>query len=210
MSARLEIEGEALRRQIRRLIADRRDAESTAFFEAIASYAHRRVLGIARRTSCLSDAEAEEVTGEVLLQLMRGSLANFRGETVPELLAFVRTVADRITWRTMRRSRRASAVAAMVWDHPESLFGELPRPDGHIERHVDSPLPEPDRLYLEALLFAGSKAEHARRTGVSRAAVTQRVQRIQDRIDLLPGGDKAKHEAWLHQAARSALDTADA
>jgi hypothetical protein len=209
VSARIEGDGEALRRQIRHLCADRRDAESASFFEAIAASAHRRVLGLARRTGALTDAEAEEIVGEVLHQLMRGALAGFKGETVPELLAFLRTVTDRVTWRALRRSRRATAVAAMVADEPERVFGHLPAPDRGAERHHHTPLAVSDRAYLEALLDAGSKAEHARRSGVSRAAVTQRVQRIQDRVAALADGERARHEAWLVQAAHEAVCRAD-
>lgn len=209
MSARIEVEGEALRSQIRHLCADRRDAASNALFEAIAAHAHRRILGLARRTGALSDAEVEEVVGEVLLQLMRGSLAGFRGDTVPELLAFLRTVADRVAWRALRRARRATQIACMVYDEPDRVFGQIPAPDRGVERLHASPLGDADRVYLEALLQAGSKAEHARRNGVSRAAVTQRVQRIQERVLALADGDRARHDAWLHQAAHEAILVAD-
>ena len=57
-----------------------------------------------------------------------------------------------------------------------------------------------------SLLEAGSKAALARRVGVSRAAVTQRVQRIRQRIDALSGHDRMAHDVWMTQEARHALE----
>ena len=153
------------------------------------------------------EAEQEEAVAEVLLQLMQGSLATFRGETLPELLGFVRTIADRTTWRIIRRRDRERSLiqgeAALVEDWNASL----PRPDAHLETVPASPLPEVDQAYLLELLQAGSKAELARRAGVSRAAVTQRVQRIRARISELPAMARLAHDVWLNQAARHVVET---
>ena len=66
------------------------------------------------------------------------------------------------------------------------------------ERVAESPLSEADQAYLRQLLAAGSKAELARRAGVSRAAVTQRVQRIRRRVAELAPRERSSHEVWLH------------
>ncbi len=200
------IEWSALRRLVRLLLADRRTQEATAFFELLASYVHRRVDGLARRTRALSQAEADEVVGEVLYQLMRGSLAAFRGGSLPELLGFVRIIADRTTWRVMRRNRRDTEIADRITVEGHEVLPRAERPDAHLEYEVGSPLGQADQSYLNDLLMAGSKAEFARRAGVSRAAVTQRVQRIEARIDQLALAERMRHEVWMRQAARQAVD----
>ena len=81
-----------------------------------------------------------------------------------------------------------------------------PSPDAGFELTPDSPLAADDQRYLTALLQAGSKAELARVTGVSRAAVTQRIQRIQERIRSLGPRERASHEAWMQQQASVILD----
>jgi hypothetical protein len=169
MSGHAFDEGVDVRRQLRLLLANRRSPEARALFDRLTRYTHRRVALVSRQASgSLSPTEQEEVVAEVLLQLMQGSLAAFRGETVPELLGFVR----------------------------------LPAPDAQSERVARSPLTESDQAYLIELLQAGSKAELARRAGVSRAAVTQRVQRIHSRVRELATQDRIQHEVWLEQAAR--------
>ncbi|MCA9489149.1 MAG: hypothetical protein KC621_04485, partial [Myxococcales bacterium] len=89
----------------------------------------------------------------------------------------------------------------------EDWSASMPRPDAHVEIRSDTPLPDNDRAYLEDLLRAGSKAELARRSGVSRAAVTQRVQRIQNRVAELSQHERLSHEAWLLQTARTVVET---
>jgi hypothetical protein len=198
---------EDLRRQLRALLCDRRSAEARALFEVLSRYAHRRVAIVSRHCGqALSESEQEEVVGEILLQLMQGSLATFRGETLPELLGFVRTISDRTTWRTVRRRDRERALLQSDGEIVEDWTASMPRPDAHLEVRSNSPLPDVDQTYLRALLQAGSKAEYARRSGVSRAAVTQRVQRICSRIAELPAMDRMAHEVWLNQAARSVLE----
>ena len=139
----------------------------------------------------------------MLLQLLQGSLATFRGESVPELLGFVRTVADRTTWRTIRRRDRERALLQKeATEIVEGWSARLPAPDVRGERTAVSPLSEADQDYLISLLRAGSKAELARVAGVSRAAVTQRVQRIRNRVSELGANARMQHEVWLTQAAR--------
>ena len=197
-----------LRRQLRQLLADRRSPQARALFEVLCRYTHKRVAIVSRHCGgALVEAEQEEAVAEVLLQLMQGSLVTFRGETLPELLGFVRTIADRTTWRIIRRRDRERSLiqgeAALV----EDWNAALPRPDAHIETVPNSPLPEVDQAYLLELLQAGSKAELARRAGVSRAAVTQRVQRIRARISELPAMARLAHDVWLNQAARHVVET---
>lgn len=197
-----------LRRQLRLLVSDRHSAETRAMFEVLTRYAHRRVAIVSRHCgNVLSEGEQEEVVGEVLLQLMQGSLASFRGETLPELLGFVRTIADRTTWRLVRRRDRERSLLQHDGDVVEDWNATIPRPDAYLEVVPDSPLPDTDQNYLMQLLSAGSKAEFARRSGVSRAAVTQRVQRIRTRISELPAMARMAHDAWLNQAARRVLES---
>lgn len=199
---------EDLRRQLRALLCDRGSAEARGLFEVLSRYAHRRVAIVSRHCGqALSESEQEEVVGEILLQLMQGSLATFRGETLPELLGFVRTISDRTTWRTVRRRDRERALLQTDGEIIEDWTASMPRPDAHLEVRSHSPLPDVDQTYLRALLEAGSKAEYARRSGVSRAAVTQRVQRICSRIAELPAMDRMAHEVWLNQAARSVIES---
>lgn len=197
-----------LRRQLRLLLSDRHSLEAKAMFEVLSRYAHRRVSVVSRHCgNALSEGEQEEVVGEVLLQLMQGSLVAFRGETLPELLGFVRTIADRTAWRLIRRRDRERSLLHTDGRIVEDWTATLPRPDAHLEVVPDSPLPDNDQAYLIELLQAGSKAEYARRSGVSRAAVTQRVQRIRHRISELPAMDRMAHDVWLNQAARRVLET---
>lgn len=206
MSSPYDIQIPDLRRQLRLLLADRRSPEARALFEVLTRYAHRRVALVSRHCGgALGEAEQEEVVGEVLLQLMQGSLAAFRGESLPELLGFVRTIADRTTWRVVRRRDRERALIQADTEGVEAWNASVPRPDAFLETVPDSPLPEADQTYLLELLRAGSKAEFARRAGVSRAAVTQRVQRIRGRIAELAPQARMAHEVWLDQAARRVL-----
>lgn len=203
-------EPEELRRRVRLLVADRRSPEAAALFGVLMRYAHRRVIAVSRKCGdALVDSEQEEVVADVLMQLMSGSLAAFRGNSIPELLGYVRTIADRTTWRVIRRKEREARTLEGEdgADAVERWSAVLAAPDATAERIVDSPLPEADQGYLVDLLKAGSKAEFARRSGVSRAAVTQRVQRISQRIAELAPGSRAAHDVWLHRAAGHALAT---
>ena len=186
------------------LLSDRHAPEARALFEVLMRYIHNRVRHATRsRVGKISAAEKEELVSDVLLQLMRGSLAAFRGETLPELLGFVRTITDRTVWRALRSSDRDQIVSYELDD--ERVASSELGPD-RAEFVGDSPLPETDQAYLMQLLQAGSKAEFARRSGVSRAAVTQRVQRIRTRVAALAANDRMAHEVWLKQSARTVLE----
>jgi hypothetical protein len=195
---------------LRRILADRHSPEAAALFQTLLGYIHRRVRAIARARlpDLLAESEQEEVLAEVLAQLMQGALVRFLGASLPELLAYVRTMTDRIAWRhAERRIRERDAVRQVAGDGSASALGWAPAsaPPRELERVQDSPLPEDDQRYLVALLHAGSRATLARVAGVSRAAVTQRIHRIRRRIADLSPAERAAHEAWLEQQATAAL-----
>jgi len=201
--------GGPFREQLARIAANRHSPEAAALYRVLFEYTEKRV----RRTSRsarLGASRQEEVVGEVLLQLMKGSLAGFRGGSLPELLAFVRTIADRAVWRvirTLERERLALEDAGL--DGMSRWTGAAPASADSFELMGTSPLEPKDQVYLCELLRAGSKAEYARRAGVSRAAVTQRVKRIRDRIAQLSKGDQLSHEVWLQQQAHAAVSYQD-
>lgn len=199
-----------LRDSLRRILADRHSPEAAALFQTLLRYVHRRVslLAQVRCEGLLGEADQEEVLAEVLYQLMSGALARFRGETLPELLGFVKVMTDRTAWRVAERKlRERNAVERVTNDHDARWTRHPgPAPDAGFELTPDSPLPADDQRYLVALLQAGSKAELARVAGVSRAAVTQRIQRIQERIASLPTRDRASHEAWMQHQAAAIID----
>jgi len=196
-----------LQRRLRLLIADRHSAMAAQFFQLLMAYVHKRTVSVSRHCgNALTASEQEEVVADVLLQLMQGSLASFRGHTVPEMYAFVRTIADRTTWRVIRRKEReAETLQGEGAEVVERWMASLPRPDAGAERAPDSPLAEKDQAYLRELLRAGSKAELARQCGVSRAAVTQRVQRIKLRVAELGQQERMAHEVWMSRTAREVL-----
>lgn len=197
-----------LRQQIRHLTADRRSAEARALYGTLARYVERRVRHVVRHAASdlVSASEAEEVVGDVLLQLMTGSLATFRGSTLNELTAFVRTVTDRRLWRVIKRKVKEKRMLETVEPHQAHAGGSIRRPDELVRMVPDLPLSDKDEAYLRELLAAGSKAELARRRSLSRAAVTQRVKRIRNRIEKLQPKQRLAVDAWLRQTAREVLE----
>lgn len=199
------LEGDAFREQLARVVADRHSLEASALYHRLFEYTRKRVIRISYR-SRLSTCEQDEVVGDVLLMLMKGSLASFRGGSLPELLGFVRTITDRATWKVVRRrERERAAMEAADLEDMKSWTGAAPQPADHLDFGVDSPLESKDQQYLLDLLRAGTKAGLARKFGVSRAAVTQRVRRILTRVDALETGGRQAHEAWLNRQARIAV-----
>jgi DNA-directed RNA polymerase specialized sigma24 family protein len=194
--------------QIRQLTADRHSPEARALYATLAGYVERRVAGVARYAApdLLGACEREEIVADVLFQLVAGSLAQFRGDTIGELTAFVRTITDRSLWRRIRRKVREKRALDEQRPDVEAWSSPSLRPDDLVHMVPDLPLPAEDEAYLRALIEAGSKAELARQRNLSRAAVTQRVQRIRSRIDRLEPQQQLAVDAWLHQAAREALD----
>lgn len=194
---------DAFRDQLQRIAANRHSPEAAALYKVLFDYTNGRIRRISPRLR-LSTCEQEEIVGEVLLQLMMGGLASFRGNSLPELLGFVRTITDRFAWKRVRsRDRERVALDSAGVDGMDSWTGQAPASPADVELHVDSPLEDKDQSYLLDLFRAGSKAEYARRAGVSRAAVTQRVQRIKDRIADLAPGERMAHEVWVGHSARA-------
>ena len=154
-----------------------------------------------RYRNLLSETALEDVSSEVLYQLISGALQQFRGSSLPEVLGFARTIADRTLWRTARQQIREREALCdrkediLQWSAPST------RPDQNIIAIPASPLCDADTHYLLSLLQAGSHASLARTLGVSRAAVTQRVQRIRKRITQLTPEQQETARSWLSQSA---------
>ncbi|MBN1334336.1 MAG: hypothetical protein JXB39_00085 [Deltaproteobacteria bacterium] len=191
-----------MRDQIHALLTDRRSPEARAFLLMVLRYVEHRVgvLRGRRYGDLLGPVDAEEIVAEVGMKLVNGALARFRGNDLPELLAYVRTITDRCTGRLARRHLREHRASQDLLDTSAAHAGSLPRPDAEIE--VLCPFTERDQAYLLALLEAGSRAEYARLQGQSRAAVTRMVQRIRDRIEALSADQRMAAQVWLEQQAR--------
>jgi DNA-directed RNA polymerase specialized sigma24 family protein len=189
--------------ELRLLLSNRNSTEARAFFQRILEYVDGRVLWVwkARCQDLVGSGEREEVVGQVMLELLSGALVRFRGETLKELLGYIRRITDRTLLHRARgglRERRFGEAKA------GELDWQVKDPDpSDIELEIEEvPLPESDQQYLLELARAGSMAEHARRLEVSRAAVTLRVQRIRSRIESMNPRDQASVEGWF----RGALD----
>lgn len=200
---------ESFDRTLRRALADRDGPEATELFRTLLGFVERRVIHLGR-TRCrglLTEADHEEVLGEVLFQLMEGALARFRGDSMDALLAFVRTMTDRIAVRRAQRKLRERTTVQDLRDEKDARWvrSTAPAPDAKVEFTPESPLDVADADYLADLIRAGSKAALARSLGVSRAAVTQRVARIEQRIERLGSDARTAHRVWMHQVAEQAL-----
>lgn len=204
---------------IRHLAANRHSPEARALYDTLARYVQKRVRHLARSSvaDLFTDSELDELVGDVLLQLMTGSLAAFRGDTVPELIAYVRTITDRRCWRVARKRIQERDMLREAETHARRDLAARPwssrdvQPDQVIEFVPDTPLSDKDADYLAGLLRAGSKAAYARQHNLSRAAVTQRVKRIQSRIAAMAPGEQMAVDVWLRREAREALhDEAEA
>ena len=173
----------AVRDLVRCLLVDRRSPEAAELFGILLRYTENRVYRVVcRRGAKLSAPDREEIVADVLLALMEGGLARFNGDSLAQLLGFVRTIADRTVWRAFRRrDAERNALMGVDADLVRDWMSKPPAPDA-TELHVSSPLPHNDQEYLRELLIAGGKASLSRRLNVSRAAVSQRVARIQARI----------------------------
>ncbi|MCP4808428.1 MAG: hypothetical protein GY913_06030 [Proteobacteria bacterium] len=195
-----------LQKNLRLLLADRHGPETRAFYGQLLGYIDRR----ARLTwrSCyrdlISEAEVEEAVAEVLKLLMCGALTRFRGESLGELFGFVRTITDRCIWRLAQKNLRERRVLEGDGaEAAEGWFGTVRGPSELVDHVPDVPLSEADQAFLIALVGAESKVEYSRQNGVSRAAVTQRVQRIRKRIAQLEPRDRGAVDVWLHMQARA-------
>jgi DNA-directed RNA polymerase specialized sigma24 family protein len=195
-----------LRRQLDGLLSNRHSPEARALFVTLAGYVDRRLQTLVRTryADLLSGPEREEVVSEVLYELLNGALAGFRGESMPELLGYVRRICDRHCWKAaQKRIRERDALEGQVGEVVRAWFSQPAAPDSGVEVVPPCPLDEKDADYLVALVSSGSRAELARVQGVSRAAVTQRVQRIKRRIGQLSPREVEDAEVWLrHQTLR--------
>ncbi|MGB0638982.1 MAG: hypothetical protein ACPGTU_06605 [Myxococcota bacterium] len=197
-------EPEDIRVGLDQLLANRHTPEARGMYMTLARYTHRRVdLTSGRRYSdILSTVDREEIVGEVILQLMSGALARFQGNTIAELLAFVRTISDRMVGHAARkRIRERNTLAGEMGDEVRSWMGEEMAPDQAVRMDQVCPLSEEDADYLTALFMAGSRANLAHERGISRAAVTQRLNRIRNRIDALPSKHQINARNWVEDLA---------
>ena len=199
-----------IRDQLRLLVSDRHTPESKALFLEILRYVDGRTKTLGRRcwADLLSMPELEEVASDVVLQLMSGSLAQFRGDTLPELIAFVRTITDRCVWhRAKKKIKERDALEGQEAETVRRWAAVLQAPEEGVRMTADVALSMDDQTYLKNLLDAGSKVEYARRHSVSRAAVTQRVKRITRRIAMLTAKERQVVQAWLMHEARHTIET---
>ena len=193
-----------IRPALQQLLSNRHTQEARGLYMTLARYAHRRVENTARRrySDVLGQPDREELVAEVLLQLMSGALARFNGSTVGELLAFVRTISDRLVGHAAhKRIRERDSLAGELGDTVRGWMGQEPRPDEAIHLIPECPLSQEDAAYLTALFASGSRADMARQNGVSRAAVTQRLSRIRNRIEALPHKQRSAARAWIEGLA---------
>ena len=177
--------------------------EAIRLYRRLEAFVTGRVyrMGRYRYGDLLSESTLEELISEVLYQLLSGALRQFRGTSLAEVLGFARTIADRTLWRAARRRIRERETLSEHEDDILQWSVGSPRPDQIIIAIPQSPLCDTDTGYLLSLLEAGSQATLARTLGVSRAAVTQRVQRIQQRIAQLTPAQQDVAKSWLLQSA---------
>ena len=193
-----------IREPLEQLLSDRESPEARALYATLARYIHRRVVRqcSGRHSGLFGTFEHEELVGEVLLHCMNGALCRFQGSTIPELLAFVRTLTDRTVGHSARRRiRERDALEGEARQVIADWNGSTSSPDAGVELSQTNPLNPQDTAYLEELFSAGSQAGLARRTGVSRAAVTQRIQRIRARIQAMGPDKQLEVEVWARSNA---------
>lgn len=193
-----------IRPALEQLLANRHTSEARGLYTTLARYAHRRVEKTARLrySDVLAAPDREELVAEVLLQLMSGALARFQGHSTGELLAFVRTVSDRhVNHAAHRKIRERDTLAGEMGDTVRSWIGQDPSPEEAVRLVPACPLNEEDAEYLTALFMVGSRADLARTRGTSRAAVTQRISRIKQRIDNLPVRARSDARVWIEELA---------
>jgi DNA-directed RNA polymerase specialized sigma24 family protein len=196
-----------IREPLEQLQSDRGSAEARALFTTLARYIHRRVLRLCtgRHSGLFGTFEHEELVGEVLLHCMNGALARFNGKTIPELLAYVRTLTDRTVGHSARRRiRERDTLEGQAREWVAGWTGTTAAPDQDLALDPGNPLNDQDANYLQELFSAGSQANLARTTGVSRAAVTQRIQRIRDRIRAMGPNKQLEVEVWARNHAYAA------
>jgi len=197
-------ENPQIRPALEQLLCNRHTPEARGLYTTLARYAHRRVETVSRRrfSDVLATPDREELVAEVLLQLMSGALARFQGNSIGEILAFVRTICDRLVGHAaFKKIRERDTLSGEVGDQVREWMSTVQRPDEAVRLVPDCPLSQDDAQYLEALFSSGSRADLARDMGISRAAVTQRIARIKGRIDSLPSMKRSAAKAWIEDLA---------
>lgn len=160
----------------------------------------------ARYADLLSPQEVEELSGDVLSELLWRSLGRFRGHTGNELYVYVRTMCHRAVGRAARRK---------VLDRQsiQKLQSEAPPDDPPLLGRPEAPplvrlrgeggelaISATDREYLEALLRVGGKMSAlAEQRGVTRSSVTKMVQRILSRLDALEPDQREQVGVWAER-----------
>lgn len=156
----------------------------------------------ARYRDLLTDAEVEEISADVLSELLGRSLARFEGQNDRQLYVYVRTSAHRAVGRAARRKvLHRKSVAKMRQEAPPDLppLVGSPEPAPRVRLNSEAPLPisADDEAYLRELLEAGGKlASVAERRGVTRGSVTKMVQRIMRRLDDLTPDERERVGEW--------------
>jgi hypothetical protein len=206
----MNTEPNIIRPQLDLLLSNRHSPEARQLYIMLARYIDKRVgrTSRVRYSDVLTQADRDEIVGDVVLQLMSGALARLRGDTIGELLAFVRIICDRIVGHAARkRIRERDTLVGKAREEIASWTAASPQPDQVIHFVPDTPLSEQDADYLKTLLVVGSQAALARTHGVSRAAVTQRLHRIRDRIAAMDPKGQDATRAWVQaMAAHAARD----
>lgn len=187
------------------IVAHRHSPEARALYLQLARYVDGRVRARCahRYRSLLSGGEQDELVADVLYQLVSGALARFEGPDLASLLAYTRTIADRTVGHAARkRLRELRAVEGEEAPRIEAWHAVFAESSQVVVDCPPSPFGERDRQWLEELFRAGSRAELARQGGLSRAAITQRLQRVQERLARLSPAERERAGAWLEDLAR--------
>ncbi len=159
-----------------------------------------------RYADLLTTQEVEELSGDVLGELLLRSLGRFQGGTGNELYVYVRTMCRRSVARAARRKiLDRQSIRRLQREAPQDdppLLGQPSRPAPPRLRteHGPPPISETDQAYLEALLQVGGKLSSlAEQRGVTRSSVTKMVQRILGRLDTLEPDEREQVGVWATQ-----------
>ena len=159
-----------------------------------------------RYVDLLTAEEVEELSGDVLSELLWRSLQRFRGTTGNELYVYVRTMCRRAVGRAARRKiLDRESIRTMVGEAPPDrppLLGRpaVPPPVRLRNELGELPISPSDQEYLAALLGVGGKLSAlAEQRGVTRSSVTKMVQRILGRLDTLDPHQREQVGEWAQR-----------
>ena len=186
----------------------REQADRAALRAAVAKWGLKEVRAAwrSRYSDLLSAEEVEELSGDVLSELLWRSLGRFRGHTGNELYVYVRTMCRRAVSRAARRrilhresiqTLRAEAPP----DRPPLLGRPAQAPPIRLRGEPSAPpISATDQEYLEALLgVRGKLSALAEQRGVTRSSVTKMVQRILGRLDSLLPDEREQVGQWAER-----------